>query len=237
MEAEEKERNRLDAVQVSLKRIDNILDTRRAALSLGDVMLAAGKTEAAKILRTSLNEKLDLAAGVQTKVESFKGVMEGFTSPRRSREILTLFRSQLAANALQLDVRLDEQAGQSITGIKTARGSEGPRALLAYYYAFLHTRSATNAGPNYPLVIDAPNQQGQDAVHLPRMLMFIFEHAPPGGQVIVATEDVGNIDLTGVLVRTYGERKRQVLRESEYRSAEYFMKPFTDAILASTAKL
>ena len=101
----------------------------------------------------------------------------------------------------------------------------------------MRTRQDTLPSIDFPLVIDAPNQQGQDASHLPQMLTFIFEHAPRNTQVIVATEDVGAVAIPGLDVRIYGERKRQVLRESEYDEVLAIMTPFTDAILASTSNL
>lgn len=69
------------------------------------------------------------------------------------------------------------------------------------------------------------------------MLQFIFGNAPRGSQVIVATEDVGKVALDGVDVRSFGERKHQVLREKDYDQVQAQMKPFTDAILAATGTL
>lgn len=237
LETEARDRGRLESVEASLSRIEQIVNTRRASLSLSDVLVAAGKTEAARILRTSLTEKSDALDAAQDRVDRYKATMEGLTSNRRSAEILARFRSWLSTYAAALDVRLEDADKQSISTIKTARGSEGPRALLAYYYAFLRTRQDTLPGIDFPLVIDAPNQQGQDASHLPQMLTFIFEHAPRNAQVIVATEDVGTVAIPGLDVRSYGERKRQVLRETEYEEVLALMTPFTDAILASTSNL
>ena len=234
---ETKERAKLDGVRGPLGRIQTLLASRRASLSLSDVVVAAGKTEAAKILRGALDEKLLAVAEVEARIEALKADMERFTSKKRSGEILAGFRAKLSAYATQLDVRLENPARQSITTIKTARGSEGPRALLAYYYAFLHSRAGSASAMHYPLVIDAPNQQGQDGVHLPQMLQFIFTNAPRGSQVIVATEDVGKVALDGVDVRSFGERKHQVLREKDYDQVQAKMKPFTDAILAATGTL
>ena len=80
-------------------------------------------------------------------------------------------------------------------------------------------------------MIYAPNQQGQDAVHLPQMLKFIFEYVPTGSQIIVATEDVGTHRPRNTDVSTYGERKRQVLREADYDDVRQIFEPYVRAIL------
>lgn len=232
-EKERRERAKLGEIEGSLERIRRILDIRRASMSFGDVIVAAGKTEAAKMLRDSLSKKLLETDKSRADVEENKATMDGFADPARTAKILKFFRSRLAAYSASLDVKIDDPSKQAITTIKVARGSEGPRALLAYYYAFIHTNEEFANATTFPLVIDAPNQQGQDAVHLPQMLRFIFEHAPSGAQVIVATEDVGAHRPAGAEVSVYGERQRQVLREAEYGEVLRLFEPYTQAILAS----
>ena len=132
----------------------------------------------------------------------------------------------------KLDVHLDDPERQSIESISVARGSEGPRALLAYYYAFLHTKTNFTTSVRFPVVIDSPNQQGQDTVHLPQMLKFIFDHVPDDVQTIVATEDASELKLEGVTIATYGEAKRQILREKEFDQVRAIFDPFFQKILA-----
>jgi len=84
----------------------------------------------------------------------------------------------------------------------------------------------------FPVVIDSPNQQGQDKVHLPQMMKFIFDHVPDDAQTIVATEDASGLEFEGVTIATYGEAKRQVLREKEYDRVKAVFDPFFQKILA-----
>jgi microcompartment protein CcmK/EutM len=140
----------------------------------------------------------------------------------------------MAKYAHLLDVSLDKGSA-NLSGIKAARGSEGPRALLAYYYAFLHVSAQFSDSLRFPIVVDAPNQQGQDASHLPKMLDFILSEAPADSQIIVATEDVGDLDVSKLVLLTYGGSKRQVLRSDAYEAVAAVFKPYQDAILTSTA--
>jgi hypothetical protein len=215
-EREAETQEKLREIEKSLARIAHILAVERAALSFGDVVIAAGKTEAAKILRSSLGERATDADTVRERISEYRSIMANLTSSQRSQEILKFYRARLVRYSLQLDVTLEQGESQLIHRIQTARGSEGPRGLLAYYYAFLQTAAEFSQSTAFPIVIDAPNQQGQDAVHLPQMLNFIFGQAPPQSQVIVAAEDVGQELPSDVDVRSYGVRRRQVLRETEY---------------------
>ncbi|MBY5511863.1 hypothetical protein [Rhizobium leguminosarum] len=232
VEKERTERGKLDAIVASLARVQKILEVRKQSLSLNDVLVAAGKTEAAKILRVSLNEKIVAVDGSRTRTESLRSSMNEFTDRTRTAEIRKFYRTRLSMYSQELDVHLDDPERQSIMSINVARGSEGPRALLAYYYAFLHTKIEFTTNVRFPIVIDSPNQQGQDKVHLPQMVKFIFEHVPDDAQTIVATEDASGMEFQGVTIATYGEAKRQVLRQKEFHRVQAFFDPFFQKILA-----
>jgi hypothetical protein len=233
-EREARERGQLVLVEQALDRIRKILDVQRASMSLNDVIIAAGKTEAAKILRRSLDEKIVETEEVRTEIDHQKATMESFLDRTRTAEIMQYFRAGLASFAADLDVQIDDPSKQPITAVRSARGSEGPRELLAYYYAFLRTKILYAGGVEFPLVIDAPNQQGQDAQHLPQMLRFIFDYAPPNSQVIVAIEEVGDDKPKGVQVKTFGEKQRQVLRDDDYDDVELIFAPYARAIIEAT---
>jgi hypothetical protein len=232
VERERAERDKLEAIEASLARIQKILDVRKQSLSFNDVLVAAGKTEAAKILRVSLNEKVVAARDSRIRSDTFRSSMNEYTDKSRKAEIQKFYRTRLSMYSQQLDVHLDDPEKQSIVTVNVARGSEGPRALLAYYYAFLHTKINFTDNVRFPIVIDSPNQQGQDKVHLPQMIQFIFNHVPDGAQTIVATEDASGLDLEGVTIATYGEAKRQVLRKEEFDRVKVIFDPFFQKILA-----
>ncbi|WP_143750592.1 hypothetical protein [Mesorhizobium sp. WSM4312] len=232
VEKERAERGNLETIGASLARVQKILETQKQSLSLNDVLVAAGKTEAAKLLRVSLNEKIVAADGSRNRTESLRASMNEFTDRTRTSEIRKFYRTRLSMYSQELDVHLDEPEKQSIVSINVARGSEGPRALLAYYYAFLHTKIEFTTSVRFPLVIDSPNQQGQDKIHLPQMVKFIFDHVPDDAQTIVATEDASGLEFEGVAIATYGEAKRQILREKEFDRVKTIFDPFFQKILA-----
>ncbi len=231
-ERERKQQEQLHDIEKSLRRIENILAVERAALTFNDVVIGAGKTEAAKILRSSLGEKAADADDVRVRVDDHKQQMAALTTKQRTAEIMNFYRGKLAEYSIELDVTLEQGRTQSIQTIQAARGSEGPRGLLAYYYAFLQTRARYNPSTSFPIVIDAPNQQGQDELHLPEIVKFLFVRAPAGSQVIVAAEEAGSNLPEGVEVHSYGERKRQVLRDSEFEDIKQRFAVYTNQMIA-----
>jgi len=94
-----------------------------------------------------------------------------------------------------------------------------------YYYSFLHTTKRHGSSAFCPIVVDAPNQQGQDKVHLRKMMQFLLSEAPTGAQVIIASETSPppSADTTVVDVSW---KKDQVLREDKYPEVLAYVSPF-----------
>src|SRR5437773_1792383 len=57
-------------------------------------------------------------------------------------------------------------------------GSDLPRALLAYYYAFIHTMKRYSTSAFCPIVVDTPVQQDQDHTNAARMISFCLGETP-----------------------------------------------------------
>jgi hypothetical protein len=123
-----------------------------------------------------------------------------------------------------LDVRLPDPKQLTVQGLNIGRGSEGPRALAAYYYAFLGTTKEYGSSTFCPIVIDAPNQQGQDAGHLQQILAFLLSEAPAGSQVIIASESEPASGQASIVNVT--SKKNQVLREDAYEATLEYIRPF-----------
>jgi hypothetical protein len=64
------------------------------------------------------------------------------------------------------------------------------------------------------------------------MLRFIFSQAPADSQIIVAAEDVGQGLADGVEVRSYGEQRRQVLREAQFDEVRDRFAPYFQQLIA-----
>lgn len=181
-------RSKLNNVAASIERVEEILATHRQDISLKDVVAAQGKNEAERYLKVRLNE-LDVEYSDKRRaIEEGERLMAESESAAHKREIQGFFSKNLQSFAEKLDVRLADPEKLSLQGLNIGRGSEGPRALAAYYYAFLHTTFKFGTSTFCPIVIDAPNQQGQDPAHLQAIMSFLLAEAPGTSQVIIGAE-------------------------------------------------
>jgi hypothetical protein len=78
-----------------------------------------------------------------------------------------------------------------------------------------------------PLVIDAPQQQGQDEENLPRIIKYIATALPAGAQILLGTERHTDERFETVIEL---DEPYQLLQAGEYESVAAFATPFVDAM-------
>jgi hypothetical protein len=224
-------RSDLAEIKKALTKVDATFAVRKAELTFRDVVAAEGKTEAAKLLQARLSE-LDSEIGSLTgKVADQEQRIKNTAGRDRTAKIRSEFVDLLTEFAKALDVRLDDQKRLNLSGVNIGRGSEGPRALLAYYFAFLRVAASYSSIVYCPIVIDAPNQQGQDRTHMPAMMKLMVEQVPKNSQLIIAAEDefglsdqeITTIDVTG--------QRDHVLRLEEFEHVAEVIRPFTGVLM------
>lgn len=206
-------RANLTSVAESIEHIGSLLAMRQQEVSLGDVIAAKGRLEAMHILRQRTMELNEQIADRNSLVQAANARMRALTDGRRSLEIQKSFSDNVLRNAEYLDVDIDAKS-ISLRGLSTGRGSAGPRGLAAYYYAFCETVRVFGTSCYAPIVIDEPNQQGQDSEHLPLVMKFLIERAPENSQVIIAAEKAPEGAPDHVIDVSY--KKKKVLREDRF---------------------
>jgi hypothetical protein len=121
-------------------------------------------------------------------IEKLTSQLKELTNTMRSKEIRKSFREAYASALISLNLPPIETGKLKLTSRPDLSGSGGPRSILAYYGAIWRTCLGKYASFSIPLVIDSPNQQGQDDINLPKVLKFIANDLPTGTQIIVGTE-------------------------------------------------
>lgn len=225
------QRSNLMDVTKALTEVKTIFAIRKAEVTFRDVVAAEGKTEAAKLLQARVDE-LDAEIGRLTRnIAEQDQRIKNSQGKDRTERIKGEFRDLLTEFSNALDVRLDDRKSLSLSGINIGRGSEGPRALLAYYFAFLRISASYSSSVFCPIVVDAPNQQGQDKTHMPIMIKLMIEEAPKDSQLIIAAEDqyglldddIATIDISG--------QKDHVLKLEQFEHVAEVVRPFTGLLL------
>ena len=181
---------KLNRVRLKSHDIEKTLQIKKGALRLQDVV----DSQSSEVVRGAFAKDMDSLRRQLTKHEEIsadlKDKVSKFDLPERTKEIngfyaerIELFASELGVQDLREDVKKKPDANI------TASGSALPRSLLAYQFAVLHTAKEKGDANLFPVVVDSPNQQGQDAEHLSQMMNFIVKRTPAGQQLILAVEE------------------------------------------------
>jgi hypothetical protein len=84
-----------------------------------------------------------------------------------------------------------------------------------------------------PAVIDAPNQQGQDVLHLPKVLEFISKDLPHDMQLIVGSEKETEHSFDKTIVLS---EPRGLLQEREFAEIKCVVAPMERAMILTLLK-
>lgn len=225
-EAITKLKDDLGSISSAITRVHSILSIRKEDLSLGEILAAEGRNAAARVLREQIGAIDGELAGLSVRRGKAADDMRRSQDRNRSQAIRSSFAERLVRFASELDVRVGDVQRGAFWRLNFARGSEGPRGLAAYYYAVLHTIRQFGSSTFCPIVIDAPNQQGQDAAHLPAMIKFLTEKRPEGSQLILGVEDPVGLSQDQAALLEVGVRRNQLLSETQYQQVAERLRPY-----------
>ncbi len=212
----------LRELENNYRRIAGILDTRRGSLMFRQVVDSMGAETAFRAfqdesedLKNEINERLG-------RIEELEGRLKLLTDKKRSKTILNSFRNAYAGALAKLNRPAIETSKVKITSRPDVSGSGGPRSLLAYYGAIWQTCYGDETSFAVPLVIDSPNQQGQDVINMPKVLEYLTSDLPSRAQVIVGSETDTDLDFDQKLIL---EDPYKLLKESEFSSIRILLDP------------
>ena len=218
------QRAQIAGIEIAIRRLNEILAVKKENISLQEVVAAEGRNEAHRVLNERLLSLHDEVDQKQRNVNEKQQRMRELDSRTRKQQINLEFTNTLERCAYLLDVKLPAVRTRAIEGANIGRGSEGARAQAAYYYAFLRTVRKYGSSAFCPIVIDAPNQQGQDQGHLKQILDFLLAERPNQAQVIIGSEAI--FDDHGARIVDITHKDRKVLREDDFRETQEYIRPY-----------
>jgi hypothetical protein len=222
-----KTQEQLGQLENNYRRVSEILDIRRGELKFGDVVNSMGAESAfsafeveGKALKGEIDQRL-------SEIETLTARLKQLTDANRSKEILKSFRESYSSALISLNLPPIETGRLRLTSRPDLSGSGGPRSILAYYGAIWRTCLGKYASFSIPLVIDSPNQQGQDDVNLPKVLKYIANDLPAGAQIIVGTEMETDFIFDHKIMC---DEPYKFLKETEFYEVGRYVEPLVKAM-------
>jgi hypothetical protein len=172
----------------------------------------------------TLKAKIDEAL---SQIEVFSAKLAELTSAKRTKEILALFRASYASAILALNLPIVDTKKTRLNSRPNVSGSGGPRAVLAYYSALWRTSLGPHGSYSIPLVIDSPQQLGQDEENLPRMIKYIAKELPDSAQVILGIETPTEESFDQVVQL---DEPYHLLNVGDFEEVDSLVQPYVDAM-------
>jgi len=170
-----------------------------------------------------LKEKLLLKNELEKEVKKFE-------DRKRANDIRSEYRDLMGNYLRILNVHsLDEKYYKRIDSSIQESGSAMPRALMAYYYSILNIVKKYGSSAFCPIIIDSPNQQGQDKDNLPRLIKFIIDKQPKNSQLILGLEEIPEGQSNEYIIELTEERS--LLQTSEFEYVMNEIKPYLKQII------
>jgi predicted nucleic acid-binding Zn-ribbon protein len=218
-------------VKQRLAEIRELLEAQQGEVRLQDVLQSEGKKEVRMVLRSEVDDLNREIGEIDDTIMEAEREMRSLTAPKRTKEIKEYYQGRMSVHLQMLNVtELAEESYKEVHSRIKESGSDGPRALLAFYFAILKTIEKYSTTTLCPIVIDSPNQQDQDHENWKKMLEFMRDQRPPEAQMIIGLVDDMGIDLGGDIIELTDDR--QLLQKSEYDEVAKLIRPFIDKSLA-----
>lgn len=220
---------RLRELDVNYIRVSQVLEARRGDLKFDAVIKSMGAEVAFTAFEdelTELKSQIDRCLG---EIDNFEAMLNELTSQRRSKEILKIFRDSYASARVKLNLPPVETKNLRLTSRPNLSGSGGPRSILAYYTAIWATTSGKYGSFIVPLVIDSPQQLGQDEKNLPKMIEYVAKFLPENSQVILGIEGSTEEKFDHIIELTSAYK---LLQEDQYEQVNGIIQPFLDQMYA-----
>lgn len=225
-ESEKAIRQDLSKAARDLDDLDKLVKRKKAKLELGDVAAAHGKKtldQAFMRVNSDLGEEIKVLGLAEDKQQV---KLQRYEDPKRQAAVKKYYADQVRSFSTKLNVDSSEQIARPKPGGRSAAGgSSAARSMLAVHLAMLRSNVEYGDSPEFPFVVDTPQQSGQANENLQLMIESLVKAAGKEHQVILAIEEVPpGTDLSGYEVISL-EQKQGVLGQEAYSEVRQMLVP------------
>jgi predicted nucleic acid-binding Zn-ribbon protein len=172
----------------NISSLHNALQERRGRLTVKEFIDSEGEKRALQLLWSEVSELNKAVARLDAELAELRRSLAKLSDPKIRRKIESYFAGEIAMNLNMLNVStVPPSIASRIDSVIRDTGSDQPRALLAYYIAFIYTSLNFSSSCICPVVIDSPNQQDQDPANFNKIYEVIMDKIPDKVQTIIAT--------------------------------------------------
>src|SRR5690606_17674221 len=114
----------------------------------------------------------------------------------------------------ELGVTFGAAAKKSVSPKINETGSYGPRAILAYHFALLHTIREFTTSCLCPIILDTPLQQDQDDTNAAAIIAFALKNRPPDMQLVLGTVSLHGAEYGGHVINP--QVKESLLQSDQF---------------------
>jgi hypothetical protein len=213
------------------EKLEEILQMKQGEIRLKDLIDSEGKKQVKSVFEQQQQDVVKQIESKSLEIINLNKKLKLYDNKKRKDEIVSLYKNYMNIFLNELDVNtLKESAYKNISTKINEVGSTLPRALAAYYFSILHIINKYSSTVFCPIIIDEPNQQGQDDINLPKLLRFIKNHQPDNSQLILGLENTEGIDFDGSIINV--SSKNSLLQQNEYDEVYEIVKPFINSCLS-----
>lgn len=219
----EKSREKFFETHKRMKLVDNLLQTKKKRITLRELISYEGSRSLISRLSTKIQELRLKIQKISRAIIEINKQLKKIIDPRRKKRIIETYRQNMGQFLKDLNVKdLPFESYKELHSSIHEKGSDKPRALLAYYFSILKVMSvSSDSGTFFPIIIDAPLQQEQDQENTKVILDFIGKNCPEDTQLILGIISLEEINFEGNTVLL--SQPHSFLGEEDYsQSQEYF---------------
>lgn len=178
----------LKQININLRNNKRFLENEKEGISIANTYKAEGKQEFIKISLKEQDIIKDIIISKLGEIDKKNDELKPFESRKRANEIRKDFKSVYTEILNKLNIPLSFLKLRDFVQVLDNTGSELPRLIYAYHISLYLYNIRNNRGIFKWLVVDTPNQQGQDDENLKYIDNVMSEIMNTNGQFILGTE-------------------------------------------------
>ncbi|MCQ9635164.1 hypothetical protein MP477_09390 [Chryseobacterium sp. WG23] len=222
--------------KISFERIEELLNTKKEEIKLIDIIENEGKKKVNEIFNKEKNLVYQKIGDASNRLDLLEKQLKDINkeSISKKRKIMLFYKTNLRKFLLELNVdpdKISKTLFDRLDNKINEQGSNLPRALLAYYFAFLHITNNYSTSTFCPIVVDSPNQQEQDEENRKAIMNFIYNNQPEESQIILGVVDDIDTELFDGDIIKLEDDKYSLLKKEYFQDVNNEILPIIEKII------